>query len=128
MISRADLIVFHGGYGTLMEAVSCGKPSIIIPFHTEQEGNGRRLEKLGCSILMKMSSASYRQIENKWKFGGYTYLIQDSYDIRPEVLYEKCYEILNNKKYINAAKVLQTKIKKHKGVQEAVDLIENIQS
>jgi UDP:flavonoid glycosyltransferase YjiC (YdhE family) len=127
MISRADLIVFHGGYGTLMEAVSCGKPSIIIPFHTEQEGNGRRLEKLGCSILMKMSNSSYRQIENKWKFGSYTYLIQDSYDIRPEMLYEKCYEILNNKKYVNAAKALQTKIKKHQGAQKAVDLIENIQ-
>ena len=55
LISRADLVIFHGGYGTMMECVAYGKPSIVIPFQTEQEGNGRRLEQLGCGALLRLS-------------------------------------------------------------------------
>jgi len=46
MVTRADGILFHGGYGT-MEMVRAGVPSVVLPLHTEQEGNGRRLQQSG---------------------------------------------------------------------------------
>ncbi len=46
-IRRSDLVIFHGGYGTTMEVLAAARPSIVLPAHSEQEGNGRRLESLG---------------------------------------------------------------------------------
>lgn len=123
MISRADLIIFHGGYGTMMESVICGKPSIVLPFHSEQEGNGRRLQMLGSSVLMKLSSAPYHPSAHKWKYGKYVCLFQQGLDNISERLYETCCEILDNKKYLSAARTLQAKTEKHLGAQKAVDLI-----
>lgn len=45
-VCQSDLVIFHGGYGTTMEVLSAARPSIVLPAHTEQEGNGRRLEAL----------------------------------------------------------------------------------
>jgi len=70
LISRADLIIFHGGYGTMMEILACGKPSLIIPFQTEQEGNGRRLEQLGCGRVTHWSKQAFQHPGGKvgiWK-------------------------------------------------------------
>ncbi len=124
IISKSDLIIFHGGYGTMMEAISCGKPTIVIPFHTEQEGNGRRLEELGCGTVIKLSNETYIKVESKWQYGRFTYLIQNKYDIKPEMLYKKCLELLNDEKYLNAAKILQAKINEYQGSQKTIDLIE----
>jgi hypothetical protein len=52
MVARADVVLFHGGYGTMMETIRAGVPSVLLPFHTEQEGNGRRLEQNGAAQVL----------------------------------------------------------------------------
>lgn len=124
LISRADLIMFHGGYGTMMECVAYGKPSIIVPFQTEQEGNGRRLDQLGCSRVIKLSHDNYREIRAKWKYGTYSFLAQFRYDLTPKDLMDEVDEVLLNKKYLSSAQNLQSKMKQYHGAKEVLDLIE----
>jgi UDP:flavonoid glycosyltransferase YjiC (YdhE family) len=124
LISKADLVVFHGGYGTMMEIVTCGKPAITIPFQTEQEGNGRRLEQLGSGCVINLSIEEPKRIENKWKYGKYSFFVQQSYDLTAEILYREIEKTLNDKKYKKKAEELQSKIKNYHGAKTAMEAIE----
>jgi len=108
----------------MMETVTCGKPTIITPFQTEQEGNGRRLEMLGCGRVIKLSSEDYKKIEGQWKYGTYSFLVQNSFDLTPDKLYREVDNLLNNNECLKNAKDLQTEVSKYRGAQKAVDLIE----
>jgi len=48
-LKACDLVISKAGHGTIMEAVSFGKPQILIPTlgHTEQYGNACRTRELG---------------------------------------------------------------------------------
>jgi uncharacterized protein (TIGR00661 family) len=48
-LEACDIVVSRGGHETLMQSISYGKPSVIIPVpkHTEQYGNARRAKELG---------------------------------------------------------------------------------
>jgi UDP:flavonoid glycosyltransferase YjiC (YdhE family) len=124
LISKANLVVFHGGYGTMMESIACGKPTVTIPFHSEQEGNGRRLEQAGCGRVVKLSRENYKQIEGKWKYGKYSYLVQNRYDLRPEELFENVDKILFKAEYLHNAQRLQSKLKEYHGAVKTLDLLE----
>jgi UDP:flavonoid glycosyltransferase YjiC (YdhE family) len=126
MIARADLVVFHGGYGTTMETVSAGKPSLVIPFQTEQEGNGRRLEQLGCGRVLKLSKQDFMKIEHQWPFGDYSYLVQTRYDLTPAELYDAVDNLLGNQTYVKSAQKFREKILQYGGAKQAVDLLEEI--
>jgi len=124
LISRADLVIFHGGYGTMMESIACGKPTITIPFHSEQEGNGRRLEQLGCGLVVNLSRENYKRIEGKWKYGTYSFLVQYRYDLTAEELIREVNKILFNAEYLNKAQTIQSKVKEYHGPKKTMDLIE----
>jgi UDP:flavonoid glycosyltransferase YjiC (YdhE family) len=124
LISRADLVIFHGGYGTMMESIACGKPTITIPFHSEQEGNGRRLEQLGCGLVVKLSKENYKRIEGKWKYGTYSFLVQYRYDLTAEELITEVNKILFNAEYLNKAQTIQSKVKEYHGPKTTMELIE----
>jgi len=86
VINKSDLIIFHGGYGTMMETAKAGKPSIVIPFHSEQESNGRRLESNGCGKILKISKQNYSIHMRNWAFGDYSILSQSRIDLQSEEL------------------------------------------
>ena len=118
------MVIFHGGYSTMMETVNWGKPTITIPFHSEQEGNGRRLEQAGCGLVVKLSRESYRQVTSEWKYGNYSYLVQDRYDLTPEELIENIRKIRFHSEYKHNAEKLQSKNKEYNGPGKALDLLE----
>ncbi|MCP4372511.1 MAG: hypothetical protein GY797_31055 [Deltaproteobacteria bacterium] len=124
IISKADVVIFHGGYGTMMETVTCGKPAIIIPFQSEQEGNGRRLEQLGSGLVVKLSQENYIRIEARWKYGTYSFFVQNRYELTAEELYGKVHELLHNNEYRNKAEYLQSKVKNYHGPQQVMELVE----
>jgi UDP:flavonoid glycosyltransferase YjiC (YdhE family) len=124
VISKADLVIFHGGYGSMMECVSYGKPSIVVPFHTEQEGNGRRLEQLGCSLVLKLSHEQPKHIEGKWKYGKFTFSVQNRYDLTAEELFGSAHKVLYDIKYRNNAFLLKSKTESYGGPIMAMELIE----
>ena len=45
--SRVDLVVCHGGYGTVMEAILASKPVISLPFNPDQVIHANRISELG---------------------------------------------------------------------------------
>ncbi|ENN96609.1 glycosyl transferase family protein [Methanocaldococcus villosus KIN24-T80] len=54
LIANASLIVSHGGHSTIMEAISFGKPLIVIPDldHPEQNNNAKKVDDLKCGIYL----------------------------------------------------------------------------
>lgn len=57
MLSVSDVVVSHGGRGTMYDSLEMGIPLVIIPHQSEQEWNTIRLEKL--RIGKKISKLSY---------------------------------------------------------------------
>jgi UDP:flavonoid glycosyltransferase YjiC (YdhE family) len=47
VLPRAALIVYHGGIGTLAQAVKSGIPHLVVPSAHDQFDNGWRIAKLG---------------------------------------------------------------------------------
>jgi UDP:flavonoid glycosyltransferase YjiC (YdhE family) len=76
-LQRADLIVCHGGFGTLREALFYGVPLIIFPLGVDQPGNAARVvyhrlglagdirtvtaQQIGAMIETVMNDPSFRQ-------------------------------------------------------------------
>jgi len=110
----------------MMETVMCGKPTIITPFQTEQEGNGRRLEQLGCGRVILLSKERFKLVEARWNLDTYSFFIQNRYDLKPEELLGEVDRILNNHEYTHKAKRLQSKIKEYRGTKKALELIEKL--
>jgi UDP:flavonoid glycosyltransferase YjiC (YdhE family) len=55
-IEWADVVVSHGGYSTVTQTLRQGRPSVIVPFMSEQEMNGRQLvEDTGTGVLLRKS-------------------------------------------------------------------------
>jgi len=61
MLSVSDLVVSHGGRGTMYDSLEIGVPLVIIPHQSEQEWNTLRLEKMGAG--KKVSKANYSKSE-----------------------------------------------------------------
>lgn len=97
MIARADVVLFHGGYGTMMEAVQTGTPGVVLPFHTEQESNGRRLEQNGAALVLAPADEDLRMMEGRWNDERFTYLASHRLKLQPRQVREAVAEILSNK-------------------------------
>ncbi len=48
---KADIVVCHGGYGTLCQAIQAGKPVVAIPFNPDQLLHVLRFQELGLAKL-----------------------------------------------------------------------------
>ncbi len=74
-IAQSQLVIFHGGYGTLMETLMLGKQAIVLPSHTEQEGNGARLQQLGVGALALLHQPEELEpLPFRWRYGRYQML------------------------------------------------------
>ena len=69
-----NLIIHHGGYGSTMESLWWGIPSLIIPYHSEQEGNGRRIEKLRTGKILPIAQEPYQPVMFDYYYGETTML------------------------------------------------------
>lgn len=60
-IKASDVVIAAGGHSTLMECLSFGKPVLSFPdmFHSEQENNARRIEKLKLGRKMSYFTPSF---------------------------------------------------------------------
>lgn len=73
---KVDLVVCHGGYGTMTDAVKAGIPMLAIPFNPDQILHATRMEELGvgkCLLkiniidVIKIFTLDWKWIENKGK-------------------------------------------------------------
>lgn len=54
--------ITHGGISSIMEAVNCGVPVIVMPQFGDQFSNAALVEKRGFGVKMLLSEASTEKI------------------------------------------------------------------
>ena len=95
----AKLVVFSGGHATCFETIKYAKPSICIPTQPEQMGNAAKLQYLNCSITVKNQKelrSAIKRIEE------------------------------NKILFAGNVKALNTFSNRFKGLDRAVEIIENV--
>jgi UDP:flavonoid glycosyltransferase YjiC (YdhE family) len=125
MINHSNVVVFHGGHGTMMETVNYGVPSVVLPFHSEQEGNGRRLETYSASIVLSPASVkeSMKLIRGRWTYGEYATWVQPVNTLNAEKLREAVSCVLEDPRYKEGATALKSKAEGYGGAAEGAELI-----
>jgi len=53
LIEECDLVIFHGGFGTLKECYFCNKKAIVIPFMYDQFANAKLICELNMGIAIQ---------------------------------------------------------------------------
>jgi rhamnosyltransferase subunit B len=53
LFPRASLIIHQGGIGTTAQALSSGKPMLVMPYSHDQPDNARRVRRLGVARVIK---------------------------------------------------------------------------
>jgi UDP:flavonoid glycosyltransferase YjiC (YdhE family) len=132
MIAASNVVVFHGGY-TRMEILKQGIPSVVIPFHSEQEFYGRLLEDAGVSKMIPYSSDSYSRIERRWK-GGAAWFGKKKYSIHfrlhptlnGRTLRETVESVLENKQIRMKTKDLKLEFSEYGGCKKIIELVERV--
>lgn len=58
VLARAAVVICHGGYGTLLDAVEAAVPLVIVPFGADQHVNAATVQRLGIGIVLEEESLS----------------------------------------------------------------------
>ncbi len=89
-----DVMICHGGNGTIYQALSCNVPILGLTSHFEQEWNMNRIEQLGLGASMdhvtsasELKSMVLKMIEKKSAMDFKKFMIQYNSGFRKEVLY-----------------------------------------
>ncbi|MFC1890733.1 nucleotide disphospho-sugar-binding domain-containing protein, partial [Thermodesulfobacteriota bacterium] len=64
LMEASDVVVNHGGNGTVYQALLSGTPIVGIPSHVDQELNLQRVEKLGFGLMLPPKNFSTRKFIN----------------------------------------------------------------
>ena len=62
VLAEADLVVSHGGSGSLMAALAHGLPSVLLPLGADQPHNAVRAGELGVATTLDAATASAHEI------------------------------------------------------------------
>lgn len=67
IIERADVVISHGGLGTIKEALQFGVPMFLIPFAHDQFANSNRIVKAGYGCQLISSSWSMSRFKREFE-------------------------------------------------------------
>jgi MGT family glycosyltransferase len=109
MAKRCDLMVHHGGHGSVMTGLSAGTPAVIIPTISERESNARRLAALGAGeIVMPLDAVDGEKHIDVAEFNA------------------KVHRVLNEPAYRRSARSVAESMRQLGGAREAADRIERL--
>jgi len=60
VLPEVDLVITHGGHGTLMKSLAAGKPTLCMPLGRDQIDNAVRLERVGAGMSLKSGASTDR--------------------------------------------------------------------
>jgi UDP:flavonoid glycosyltransferase YjiC (YdhE family) len=107
MAERSELMVHHGGHGSVMQSLAAGTPAVIIPTISERESNARRLVALGAGEMVLPSDGADGEKQ-----------------IDVAEFASKVHRVLHEASYRNAARRVAERLRQFGGAQEAADRIE----
>ncbi|WP_344862022.1 glycosyltransferase [Amycolatopsis ultiminotia] len=64
LLPRTDLVVSHGGSGSVLGALSHGLPSLLFPMGADQPANARRSVALGTALALDPETATREEIHH----------------------------------------------------------------
>jgi MGT family glycosyltransferase len=102
LLARCSLVVFHGGSGTLIQALARGLPMVILPLGADQPENAARAAELGVARAL------------------------DQEHLAPEHVREVILHVLRTPSYRRSAERLRDEIERLPGVELAVELLEQL--
>lgn len=102
IIPLVDLIICHAGFGTVMAALECGKPLVLLPFGADQPTNAQMCAAQGAGCLIDMKGMT------------------------SGTLLSAVDEVINNPIYKKNAIRIQTELEALPGTAEAVEMIERL--
>jgi len=104
----ADVVVSHGGANTVLATLTQAKPSLVIPFMSETEMNGRQLiEQLGAGVLLRKTVVDARS--GKVSFVGRYSGISHDPPLHVDEIRASVQEILGSESMrINATRISQS--------------------
>ncbi len=103
VMKQCDIVVCHGGNGTIYQALQHGKPIIGIPTIPDQKFNMRRVKTLGIGKTLKWSE----------------------FIKKPELLADLIKSILNNRMFYTNASKIQKILKSYDSAKIAANIIGN---
>lgn len=56
LMRRSDVLVHHGGWGSMVAALSTGTPSVVVPLGADQFVNAARIERTGAGLTVDSTS------------------------------------------------------------------------
>lgn len=102
LLPRCSLVLFHGGSGTLIQAVAHGLPMVIVPLGADQPDNARRCAELGASRTL------------------------DQEHLTPEHVQDVVLDVLHTPSYRERAARLREEFARLPGPEFAVELLERL--
>jgi MGT family glycosyltransferase len=100
LVKKAEVVITHGGVNTVLETLFEGKPMIVIPMAHDQPAVAARLAWLNVAEVLSAKSLSSKQLRLA------------------------LVNLLKNQSYRDAAKELQARIRSARGLERAVEVIE----
>jgi MGT family glycosyltransferase len=102
VLPRSDVVVSHGGSGSVLGALAHGLPQVLIPMGADQPANAKRCEELGLARVLDAVAAT------------------------PEDVRDAVSTVLSNPTYRAAAVRLRDDIAALPGPEHAVALLERL--
>lgn len=121
VLKNVDIVICHGGLGTILEATIAEKPVLFIPFNPDQYINAIRYKELGLGKYIPINIFKFilYSLTFNWKS-----LERLSEQISVETIYKQIKEIIKNyPSYVQAIKKYNENSLKDKGAENAADLI-----
>ena len=115
---KSDVVICHGGYGTMIQAIISGKPVISIPFNPDQIVHSLRFQELGLGkIIFKPNLEFYKNLIN----GNWQGFEQQAKNVGIESIISALEEIYNNiDKYKKNVSKYEKKINYQESTKKAV--------
>jgi UDP:flavonoid glycosyltransferase YjiC (YdhE family) len=102
LLPRCDVVVAHGGFGTIMGCLTSGVPMVVIPVQGDQPRNARRCADLGAGVVVGPE------------------------DRTPEAIQVAVRAVLADPSYRENAALLRDEIAALPGMDRAVELLERL--
>jgi UDP:flavonoid glycosyltransferase YjiC (YdhE family) len=102
LLATCDLVISHGGSGSVLGALAHGLPSVVLPLGADQPHNAQRIVELGLGQTL------------------------DPVTVTPHQVTRAAAEVLANSNYKRAAERLQAELNALPDVAQAVPLIESL--
>jgi UDP:flavonoid glycosyltransferase YjiC (YdhE family) len=111
MAQHSDLMIHHGGHGSVMTGLQAGTPQVIVPTFSERESNARRMAALGTGefVLPTVSESGEKHV--------------DAAELKAKVD-----RVLTEPRYHDTARRVAGLMHRYGGAREAADHIERFAS